>query len=181
MDSTHSQRAIELLQAQVHVYNHIFNYINSMSLKCGIELRIPDIIHNHGMPITLPELAAALQINPAKTNSLYRLMRVLVHSGFFSTTQAANKDQEGQEAYALTPSSVILVNDDNPNCLAPFVNSMLMQDFITSGHFLSDWFRGDESTVFQKAHGIAFWEYNERNPEFNQFFNEAMASDSRNI
>ncbi|EEF39801.1 probable O-methyltransferase 3 [Ricinus communis] len=178
MDSTDSQKATELLQAQLHVYNHIFNYINSMCLKCAVQLGIPDIIHKHGKPITLPELVSALHIHPTKINFMYRLMRMLVHSGFFSITKAANGQEEGQEVYVLTPSSKLLVKD-NPNCLKPFVDSLLKPDFVTPGHVLGDWFRGNELTVFQRAHGMAFWEYNERNPEFNQLFNEAMASDSR--
>jgi trans-resveratrol di-O-methyltransferase len=73
-----------LLDAQAHIWNHIFNFINSMSLKCAIELGIPDIIHNHGKPMTLSELTAALPIHPTKASSIYRLMRILNHSNFFA-------------------------------------------------------------------------------------------------
>ncbi|GFY99019.1 hypothetical protein Acr_13g0004200 [Actinidia rufa] len=52
------------LQSQAHIWNHLFNFINSMSLKCAIELDIPDIVNNHGRPMTLSELVAALPINP---------------------------------------------------------------------------------------------------------------------
>ncbi|OMO84865.1 O-methyltransferase, family 2 [Corchorus olitorius] len=55
-----------------------------MSLKCAVEPEIPDIIHNHSQPITISELALALSIHPAKAQSLYRLMRILVHFGFFA-------------------------------------------------------------------------------------------------
>ncbi|KAH0689973.1 hypothetical protein KY289_017331 [Solanum tuberosum] len=37
----------EVLAAQAHIANHVLNYINSMSLKCAIQLGIPDIIHSH--------------------------------------------------------------------------------------------------------------------------------------
>ncbi|KAF2303263.1 hypothetical protein GH714_016146 [Hevea brasiliensis] len=121
-----------------------------------IQLGIPDIIHNHGKPITLPELVSALRIHPTKISCVYQFMRMLVFSGFFSTTKAPNGQEEGQEAYVLTPSSKLLVKE-NPNCLAPFVNSLLKPDFLTPGHSLGDWFRGDEVTVFEKAHGMAFW------------------------
>lgn len=177
MDSIHCNRANELQQAQVHLYNHIFNYMNSMSLKCAVQLGIPDIIYNHGKPIILPELVSALHVHPTKISCVYRLMRLLVFSGFFSTTRVPN-GQEGQEAYVLTPSSKLLVKD-NPNSLIPFVNSLLKPDFVSPGHSLGDWFRGNEVTVFEKAHGMTFWEYNGRNPEFNKLFNEAMASDSQ--
>ena len=62
------------------IWNHIFNFINSMSLKCAIELGIPDIIHNHGKPMNLSELTAALPIHHTKARNIYRLMRILNHS-----------------------------------------------------------------------------------------------------
>ncbi|CAL5189771.1 unnamed protein product [Lathyrus oleraceus] len=42
--------ASNLLKAQSHIWNHIFNFMNSMSLKCVVDLGIPDIIHNYGKP-----------------------------------------------------------------------------------------------------------------------------------
>ncbi|PPD99492.1 hypothetical protein GOBAR_DD03471 [Gossypium barbadense] len=58
-----------------------------MSLKCAVQLGIPDAIHNHGKPITLSELVSAPGIVPTKASFTYRLMRVLVHAGFFATTK----------------------------------------------------------------------------------------------
>ncbi|RDX60423.1 Isoflavone 4'-O-methyltransferase, partial [Mucuna pruriens] len=57
-----------------------------MCLKSAVQLGIPDIISNNGQPITIPELVLALQIHPTKTGYVYRLMRLLVHAGFFATT-----------------------------------------------------------------------------------------------
>ncbi|BFG25110.1 hypothetical protein CerSpe_113840 [Prunus speciosa] len=74
----------ELLQAQAHIWNHIFSFINSMSLKCAVQLDIPDVIQKHGQPMTLSELVSALPISPTKAHFIPRLMRILVHSGFFS-------------------------------------------------------------------------------------------------
>ncbi|MBA0598123.1 hypothetical protein Gorai_007899 [Gossypium raimondii] len=81
------QEAIESFRAQARLYKHIFNYVSSMSLKCAVQLGIPDAIHNHGEPITLSELVSALGIVPTKASFTYRLMRVLVHAGFFATTK----------------------------------------------------------------------------------------------
>ncbi|EEF39886.1 trans-resveratrol di-O-methyltransferase [Ricinus communis] len=175
MDSVQSPKATDLLQAQTHIYNHIFNNLNSMCLKCSVQLGIPDIIQNHGKPITLPELVSALNIHPGKTTCLYRLMRMLVYSGFFVTTETP----DGQEAYDLTPSTRLLVKD-NPNCLSSFVIALLWPDYVAAGHYLGDWFKNNKlDTVYDQAHGMEFWEYNERHPEYNQIFNESMASDSR--
>ncbi|KAA0059107.1 trans-resveratrol di-O-methyltransferase-like [Cucumis melo var. makuwa] len=58
----------ELLEAQSHIWNHIFNFINSMSLKCAIQLGIPDAIHSHGpnpMPLSLLKKDTFLPIHLA--------------------------------------------------------------------------------------------------------------------
>ncbi|EEF37292.1 conserved hypothetical protein [Ricinus communis] len=73
--------AHKLLQAQAHIWNHIFNFINSMSLKSAIQLGIPD---SHVRPIFLSQLIAALPVHPAKAHCIPRLMRILIHSGIFA-------------------------------------------------------------------------------------------------
>ncbi|KAK4424696.1 8-hydroxyquercetin 8-O-methyltransferase [Sesamum alatum] len=60
MESVNQEQTSELLEAQAHIWNHVFNFINSMSLKCATELGIPDVIHKHSSPITLLELVDAL-------------------------------------------------------------------------------------------------------------------------
>ncbi|KAJ6693539.1 hypothetical protein OIU85_004322 [Salix viminalis] len=80
MELINEESASELLQAQTHVWNHIFNFMNSMTLKCAVQLGIPDVIHKHGKPMTLSELVSSLPIHPSKTQYVHRLMRILVHS-----------------------------------------------------------------------------------------------------
>nr|POF00022.1 trans-resveratrol di-o-methyltransferase [Quercus suber] len=36
------ENATEQLDAQAHIWNHIFNFVNSMSLKCEIELALDE-------------------------------------------------------------------------------------------------------------------------------------------
>ena len=48
MELINEESASEQLQAQAHVWNHIFNFINSMTLKCAVQLGIPDVIQKHG-------------------------------------------------------------------------------------------------------------------------------------
>ncbi|GLT62233.1 hypothetical protein SLA2020_348840 [Shorea laevis] len=93
------EAAKELFQAQAHLYKHVFNFISSMSLKCAVQLGIPDIIHSHGGPITLSELVSALPIHPTKVNCVYRLMRMLVHSGFFATTRKFQGDKKRKHMF----------------------------------------------------------------------------------
>lgn len=102
--------ATELVHAQGHIWNHIFNFINSMSLKCAIELGIPDIIHNNGNPMTLSELITALPIHPTKAHNVYRLMLILINSGFFAGEKISENEQE--EVYVLTEPSKLLLKDN---------------------------------------------------------------------
>ncbi|XP_021294631.1 probable O-methyltransferase 3 [Herrania umbratica] len=170
------KEASESFRAQAHLYKHIFNYIDSMSLKCAVQLGIPDIIHNHGRPITLSELVSALHIDPAKDSCIYRLMRLLVHSGFFATTKV-DADQE-EEAYVLTPFSKILLKD-KINCLSPFVVAVLGPAMMTPWQFLGDWIQGTKQRPFESANGKAFWDYMDQDPEFKNHFHDAMESDSQ--
>ncbi|KAJ0797018.1 putative O-methyltransferase domain, plant methyltransferase dimerization [Helianthus annuus] len=186
MDLNQSQgEANELFEAQAHIYRHIFNYATSMSLGCALELGIPDIIHNHGKPITIQELVSKLNLPINKTLHLHRLMRLLIHSNFFSITKLPDQeDENAKEGYVLTPSSKLLLKNTNENSqsvpnLLPFANLILDPVFVTPWQFLGKWFYGNESTVFESAHGIPMWEFANMNPRFNGIFNDAMASDSR--
>ncbi|CAN1851224.1 Probable O-methyltransferase 3 [Linum perenne] len=168
-----------LLKAQAHIWNHIFNFINSTSLKSAIQLGIPDVIHRHvttvKQPMTLLELAAAISINPAKTRSLARLMRLLVHSEFFALEKVNDDDQEG---YVLTATSQLLLTD-NPLSVTPFLMAMLDPTLLKPWHHVSEWFANDDPTPFDTAHGETFWEFAGAHQELNGFFNDAMASDAR--
>ncbi|KAK3010072.1 hypothetical protein RJ639_011134 [Escallonia herrerae] len=177
MDLPIGMQASELLPSQAHIWNHSFNFINSMSLKCAVQLGIPDIIHNHGKPMSLPDLVQALPINKAKAPCIYRLMRILIHAGFF-TKQNNLENEEEEDSYALTPASCLLLKDD-PFSVTPFLLATLDPIQTTPFHFLSEWFQNDSETPFEMAHGRTFWDYASREPRLNNFFNDSMASDAR--
>ncbi|XP_059658749.1 trans-resveratrol di-O-methyltransferase-like [Cornus florida] len=172
MDPNHGEESSELLQAQAHIYKHIFNFANSMCLSSALQLGIPDIIHNHKQPITLPQLVTTLQLPPTKTSHVHRLMRLLVHSNFFATTKIhVNQEEEEEEGYVLTPCSKLLLKDELIT-LAPFVQAMVHPGLFTPWQFLGDWFRSDEINAFETAHGVKMWEFGDQNPEFNNIFNK---------
>ena len=168
-----------LLAAQAHIWNHLFNFINSMSLKCAIELGIPDIIHNNGKPMTLSELTAALQIHPTKASNICRLMRILNHSDFFALRKISeNIEQEDLEGYVLTDASRLLLKD-NPLSVRPFILSMLDPNVTKPWNYLTTWFQNDDPTPFETAHGMGIMDYAKHEPKFSHYFNDAMATDSR--
>ncbi|XP_052177173.1 trans-resveratrol di-O-methyltransferase-like [Diospyros lotus] len=169
----------ELLKAQAHIWNQIFNFGNSFRLKAAVELGIPDVIHNHGQPMKLSDLVASLPINPAKAHCIPRLMRGLVHSGFFLEKKASENEQES--CFSLTPTCHLLLKD-NPFDLCPFLLAVPEPCFINSWRSLSTWLQNDDpNTTFNTANGMPFWDYLGLNPTVNDRFNEAMAADSRLI
>ncbi|KAK9051272.1 hypothetical protein SSX86_027899 [Deinandra increscens subsp. villosa] len=173
----------ELLDSQAHIWNHIFSFINSMSLKCVVELQIPDIIYRHGSPMLLSELVEALGLKRERTHSVYRLMRVLVHSGFFVkqsllTTSRGKDDETEEEGYLLAPASRLLLKDEPLN-VRSFLLAMLDPMLLDPWQHMSKWFQSDDLTPFGTTHGRMFWDMASHEPKFNQFFNEAMASDAR--
>ncbi|KAK7246434.1 hypothetical protein RIF29_41302 [Crotalaria pallida] len=176
MDMKQGQGAEELFQAQSHLYNYTYNFIGSMSLKSAVHLGIPDIIHNHGKPITIPQLVSALKIHPSKSTHVYRLMRLLVHAGFFTMSKVV-VDEKEEVVYDLTPSSRLLIKDNIPN-MSPYVKAMLHPALVHPSEYLGEWFHTNEHTPFQTAYGMSFWDYFGQDQELNSKFNEAMISDS---
>ncbi|XP_012088195.1 trans-resveratrol di-O-methyltransferase [Jatropha curcas] len=178
-DGTRSQDHNQLLQAQAHIWNHIFNFINSMSLKCAIQLGIPDAINKHGKPMTLSDLIIALSIHPAKTHAIPRLVRILVHSGFLDKEKTEENSQE-TEGYVLTNASKLLVKE-HPFSLKTFLLAMLDPVLTGPWDHLTTWFLNDDPTPFQTCHGRGIWKYAGHNPELNSSFNEAMACDAKMV
>lgn len=126
-----------LLQAQAELWNHIFSFLKSMCLKCAVELGISDTINSHGETISLSELLTELSILPSKADYLRRLMRVLVHSGFFSVAE-----MNREEVYSLTPLSRLLVTGGNDS-LSPFVKAMLHPILVQPSLSMSSWFKSE--------------------------------------
>nr|AKW47170.1 O-methyltransferase [Pueraria montana var. lobata] len=175
MEPQSEERVSKLLHGQTHVWSHIFSFINSMSLKCAIELDIPDIIHNYGQPMPLSQLTSSLSIHPSKANCIYRLMRILTHSGFFS--QQKLNENELEMGYVLTDASILLLKD-NPLSMVPFLHAMLDPVLTQPWLQLPTWFKNDDPSPFQTAHGMKIWDYADREPKLNDLFNDAMASDT---
>lgn len=165
----------ELLQAQAHVYNYTFNFINSMAVKCVIELGIPEVIRNHGQPMKLTRISTSLNIPSNKVDSLQRVMRILVHSGFF----ARERNQE-DEVYALTPVSKLLLKDE-PFQAAGFAQLILDPVMSDPFHVMSKWFQNNDKTLFETAHGKGFWDYIVEKPHLQKELYNALTGDSQMI
>ncbi|CAL4974012.1 unnamed protein product [Urochloa decumbens] len=178
----------QLMQAQAELWNHVFAYTRSMSLRCAVELGIPDTVHRLGGAATVPELAAALSLPPSRAPYLRRLMRLLAHGGFFASDAAA------AGSFALTPLSRLLVSAPGAGWqgqaqgqgLSPFALAMLHPAIVSPSMSLASWFRAADARTaaarvpFEAAHGGRdLWAVARGDREFGAAFNDAMACDGR--
>ncbi|KAL2230347.1 probable O-methyltransferase 3 [Sesamum indicum] len=176
MEMVNQKQSLELLEAEAQIWKQMLNCINPMSLKCATELGIPDVIHKHGGPMTLLELVDALPgVDKAKADCMYRLMRILVHSGFFVLEKINSSNEEG---YSLTPASRLLVGD-HPMSMKPYV-SQIHPILLDPMHHWSRWFQdANNPTPFHTVNnGMSLWELKERHPGFSHLFDQSMASDT---
>ncbi|KAK8466827.1 hypothetical protein PHAVU_008G167800 [Phaseolus vulgaris] len=175
METQGEEHASKLFRAQTHIWNHMFKFINSLSLRCAIDLSIPNIIHNYGQPMPLSKLISSLPLHPSKTCFISRLMRILTHSGFFSEHHATQNEPEVM--YVLTDASKLLLKDQ-PSSMASLLQLIVDPVYINTWYQLSTWFTNEDPTPFHAENGMTFWDFARCKREFNNLFNDAMASDS---
>jgi hypothetical protein len=160
-----------LLKGQAEIWQHLFGFVDSMALKCAVELRIADIIHSHGGPITLCQIASGIINSPSlDIPYLARIMRSLVRKNILTAHHPSN---DGETLYGLSPASKWLLHD-NEQSLVPMV---IMENHpwqLAPWHCLSQCVK-EGGIAFEKAHGCEMWDFASKNPEFNTIFNDAMA------
>ncbi|KAL2328163.1 hypothetical protein Fmac_021590 [Flemingia macrophylla] len=176
MESLSKEHATKLRQAHAHVLNHCLPFINSATLKCAVDLNIPDIIHKYGQPMPLSQLTASLPIHPSKTNFIYRLMRILTHNGFF--TQHSVMENEQEVKYELTYSCRLLLKD-HPMSSRTLLQFLFAPRPFSSWWELSTWFTNEDPTAFHSKNNMSFWDYASRDPEFSHIFNDSMKASSQ--
>lgn len=177
MGSLDNVSSRELLEAQTHLWNHIFSFINSLSLKCALELGIPDVVNNYGKPVPLTELAKILSIPECRIPNFERLMRLLVHNGFFKQVST----DPNEDAYELTTNSLLLIKEKGAS-ITPFIELMLDEALMDPWQVLSKWFTSEQpSTAFEMFHGVYVWEATGKMPEFGRKVREGLGSDSGSI
>ena len=107
------------LQGQAEIWKFMFGFADSMALKSVVELRIADIIHSHGGPMSLSQIASSINGGSPSpdVNCLARIMRLLVRRKIFTV----HHQSDGREPlYDLTHSSKWLLHDSEPT-LAPIL------------------------------------------------------------
>ncbi|KAK4845161.1 hypothetical protein QYF36_001705 [Acer negundo] len=168
------------LRGQAEIWRHMFAFVDSLALKCAIELQIPDIIHSHGAgrPITLSQIISCIDNAPSPDISyLKRIMRFLVSRNIFSIDHPSDG---GEPLYGLTHSSRWLVNgsDEYTNLSALYLIETHAY-VVGSWNFLSQSVK-EGGMAFEKAFGKrSVWDLASQDNRFNKLFNDGMACTGR--
>jgi hypothetical protein len=78
------QETPALLQSQAEILQHIYILVDSLALKCVVELHIADIIHSHSGPITFCQIASKIDSPSPNIAYLTRIIRSLVCKNIFA-------------------------------------------------------------------------------------------------
>lgn len=164
--------ADESLIGQAEGWQQMSAFAGSMVLKCAVELRIADIIHSHGGPTTLSQIASDIPSSSCPDISyLERIMRLLVLKNIFT---AHHPSDGGETLYDLTHLSRWILWDSKPS-LVPFI---LLENY----H--SKCVKGEGAgglALFKEANGCDIWDFALTNPEFNNSFHDDAASTTVDI
>src|SRR4051812_44967551 len=102
---------LELLVGLADLHDHFLGYVKSLSLKCAVELGIPEAIQRRGGMATLVDISTDTKVHPAKVANLQRLLDLLTASGIFSTSIGV--EDGGAVLYGLTTTCRFLVGRHN--------------------------------------------------------------------
>ncbi|KAD4981804.1 hypothetical protein R6Q59_001520 [Mikania micrantha] len=166
-----------MLRGQAQIFQYIYGGFDGMAIRCCVELRIADIINNHGRPTSLSEISTAIGSPSINIDGLRRLMMFLVHRKVFDWTVHESEEGECEPLYSLNHCSKWLLCDTNVS-LVPMV--MLRTNPIAAlpQHVLSRSIK-EGGTAFKIVHGQEFFDLCMLNSDFNNLFNEGMACTAR--
>ncbi|GFY88179.1 O-methyltransferase family protein [Actinidia rufa] len=84
-----------MLEGQGNIWFCLFRFVETMALKCAVELRVADIIDSHGCPITLSQIASDIGSPSLDLNSLARIMNVLARMKLFDVNSQSTGCDKG--------------------------------------------------------------------------------------
>uniref|UniRef100_J3L458 O-methyltransferase C-terminal domain-containing protein n=1 Tax=Oryza brachyantha TaxID=4533 RepID=J3L458_ORYBR len=179
--------ADELLHAQAELWSHVFAYTKSMSLRCAIELGIPDSLTPSPPPPPPPRRRR--YSCRARRGSRAAELQGALPAPPHATAQARRHLPRGrwtEDAYELTAISRLLVDAPGPGQgLSPFARAMLQLHpiIVSPSMSLPSWFRaaddGADAPCAAVHGGRELWAVAKDDPEFGAAFNDAMACDGR--
>ncbi|KAF9607523.1 hypothetical protein IFM89_036885 [Coptis chinensis] len=164
------------MKSHAQILNHMCGIVDSVVLKCAVELNLFDVISNNkdSKPIALSSLATPPTLVSIKPNNLYRLLRYLVHMNLLTIHVQGN-----DETFSLTELSKLLLRDQKRS-LVDWALAIIDETVIDGWHELSGCCTSPAGgpTPFERVHGKSVWELAGENAGMNQVINDAMVSDT---
>ncbi|MBA0749834.1 hypothetical protein Gogos_003718 [Gossypium gossypioides] len=151
----------------------IFPYV----LDAAIQLGVFDILAKAGPHAKLSSNHIASEIgtkNPDAASLLDRMLKLLA---CYDLVTGASYGEDGERLYELTLAGKIFVNDENRGTLALDAFSMKkiqvdvwsrLKDLVLEG-----------GNLFEKVHGMPFYQFKSLNPEYDKSFDTAMINLSK--
>lgn len=171
------------VQGQAEILEYMDNFVESMVLRCAVELGIADVLNSNGQnqPMTLSQIADRLALPSLDVDGLSRVMRFLSCKKVFDTTV---DKESGAVMYGLNKTSKWLITNSESQSevisLGPMVLLATNPYSMASWTFLSKSIaEGGRPGAFAKANGSTLYEFQSKNGEFNKVFGEAMACTTR--
>ncbi|XVE78675.1 hypothetical protein DITRI_Ditri13aG0165900 [Diplodiscus trichospermus] len=169
------------LQGQAEIFQYLDNFVESMALRCVVELGIADALnsnpHGHSHPMTLSQIAAR---TPFPTLDIHRLSRVMRFLSCKKVFDATIDNESGEAMYGLTNSSKwLLTKSESEKSLVPMVLLATHPCALASWNCLSKSIAEGGACGFSRAHGSDFYDFLSKNYEYKNVFSEAMACNSR--
>ncbi|THG13682.1 hypothetical protein TEA_007421 [Camellia sinensis var. sinensis] len=176
-----ANEAEAMLRGQAEIWQCMFHFVDSIALKCALDLGIADIIQARGCPITLSQIANDVASSPSLDIAhLSRLMRFLVHKKLFDATNPrSDSDSEEETLYSLNHCSKWLLRDPQQLSLVPLLCLLQYHPLLTAPYkFLSRSIQ-EGGNAFHMAHGRELWDFASVDPELNKVFNDGMECTAR--
>ncbi|KAG5569354.1 hypothetical protein H5410_059120 [Solanum commersonii] len=167
-----TEEEIIMLNAQVEISKYMFAFVDSMAIKCAVELRIADIIHSYNdQKITLSQIATNIDCSSSShMNYHFRITRHLVRRKIFT----ASTSQDGDTLYGLIPISRWLLHDSELS-VAPMFLFLTNPILMATWHYFSNCIK-EGGIPFKKAHGCEIFEMASKYDELNNNLNNGMNS-----
>ncbi|GMJ01253.1 caffeate O-methyltransferase 1, O-methyltransferase 1, O-methyltransferase 3 [Hibiscus trionum] len=168
------------VQGQAEILRILDNFVESMALKCVVELGIADALnshpHGHNYPMTLSQIAARIPFPNLDMDCLSRVMTFLSCRKVFDVTV---DKESGETMYGLTDTSKWLLTDNKSESLVPAVLLATHPCSMAAWNCLSTSIAEGGACGFSRAIGSTLYDFQSKNHEYKRVFGEAMACNSR--
>ncbi|GMI73928.1 hypothetical protein like AT1G51990 [Hibiscus trionum] len=167
-------------QGQAEILQILDNFIESMSLKCVVELGVADALNSdhlgHNHPMTLLQIAARLPFPNLDMDRLSRVMKFLSCRKVFDATV---DKESGETMYGLTDASRWLLTDNKSENLVPTVLLATHPCAMAAWNSMSTSIAEGGACGFSRANGSTVYDFQSKNYEYKKVFREAMAGNTR--